>query len=296
MINHNRHCDFSDYHFALKNLLRILNLKRLVDVTKIFPVVLMFIILVFQNRLLVAQDEFDRLNQSSDWMIQFTDPGTDNWKDHWFLDGEMATVENGERGMHFIAGSVGRDDAHHAVLWTQMSFEGDVKIEYNYTRTDSQAIYVNILYIQATGINNGPYDKDISKWNELRTVPSMSKYYKYMRTLHISYAAFNMVNDDSTADYIRIRQYPVTEKITFKLLEIPPTFYETGLFQTGVTYKITVIKTSSRLYFTIEGAGNTKKFSWDLNKPESVNEGRIGLRHMYTRSATYKNFMVSVKQ
>ena len=49
------------------------------------------------------------------------------------------------------AGPVPRENASHAVLWTKQSFAGDVKIEYEYTRTDDANQYVNILYIQATG-------------------------------------------------------------------------------------------------------------------------------------------------
>jgi hypothetical protein len=89
-------------------------------------------------------------------VLKFSDPCTEDWEDNWFLDGNIATVENTENGMNFKAGPVNRNDAHHAVLWTKESFSGDVKIEYNYTRTDSQTVNVNILYIQATGTGKGP--------------------------------------------------------------------------------------------------------------------------------------------
>ena len=78
-------------------------------------------------------------------------------------------------------------------------------------------------------------------------------------------------------------------------MEIPPAYYETGLFQTGVTYKMTWIKTKTKLYLTVKGNDIKKEYSWDLNKPESITEGRIGLRHMYTRSANYSDFKVYVK-
>ncbi|GJM34975.1 MAG: hypothetical protein DHS20C18_39760 [Saprospiraceae bacterium] len=240
-------------------------------------------------------DNFKELSESPDWKLQFSDPCTKDWQSNWFLDGQLATIKHGEKGMDFSAGPVNRNDAHHAVLWTKESFKGDIKIEYNYTRTDSQMVNVNILYIQATGIGRDSFETDISKWNEFRKVPTMSKYYNYMKTIHISYAAFNMVNDDPDADYIRIRQYPVTEKISFDDMEIPPAYYETGLFRTGVTYKMTWIKTKSKLYLKVEGNEMKKEYSWDLNKPESITEGRIGLRHMYTRSANYSDFKVYVK-
>lgn len=241
------------------------------------------------------RDEFEKLNAAPDWELQFSDPCTDNWQDKWFLDGELATVEQNESGMDLKAGPVNRDNAHHAVLWTKDSFEGDIKIEYNYTRTDSQLINVNILFIQATGTGEEGFDKDITKWNDYRKVPTMSKYYKNMNTLHISYAAFNMNNDDPEADYLRVRQYPVSETVSFDDMEVRPSYYKTGLFLPGVTYKVTIIKTAEKLYMTIVGDDKNRTYSWHLNKPTSITEGRIGLRHMFTRSARYNDFKVYTK-
>lgn len=242
-----------------------------------------------------AQDDLYNLYDSGNWNLVFEDPCTLNWKDYWFLDGQLATIEHSEKGMNFSAGPENRNDAHHAVLWTRRSFEGDIKIEYKYTRTDTQRINVNIMFIQASGIGRDSFDYDISKWNEFRAVPTMSKYFRYMKTLHISYAAFPTENDDPRADYIRVRQYPVTSEIKFADLEIPPTYHETGLFKTGVTYKMTWIKSNSKLALTVEGDGKIQEYSWDLLKPEKITEGRIGLRHMYTRSAMYRDFRVYTK-
>lgn len=243
-----------------------------------------------------AKDDFSKCNNSEGWKLQFSDPCTSDWQSDWFLDGELATIKHSEKGMDFSAGPVNRNDAHHAVLWTKESFKGDIKIEYNYTRTDSQMVNVNILFIQATGIGTEAFDVDISKWNDFRKVPTMSKYYNNMNTIHISYAAFKMVNDDPEADYIRVRQYPVSEKITFDDMEIPPSYYETGLFKTGVTYKMTWIKTKTKLCLKVEGGDLVKNYSWEIKKPVSITEGRIGLRHMYTRSANYSDFKVYVKE
>lgn len=240
-------------------------------------------------------DEFEKVNESSDWQLQFLDPCTENWQHNWFLDGEFATIEHSEKGMNFNAGPINRNDAHHAVLWTKESFKGDIKIDYNYTKTDSQIINVNILYIQATGIGKDSFDVDITKWNEFRSVPKMSKYYKYMKTIHISYAAFKMVNDDSNADYIRVRQYPVNEDVTFADMEISPSYNNTGLFKPGVPYKMTWIKTKSKLSLSIEGDNHNKYYEWILDKSEQITEGRIGLRQMYTRSANYYDFKVYTK-
>ncbi len=254
----------------------------------LFP--LLIACLVLNISALSAQSTFENLNGSERWELAFSDPGTVNWQSNWFLDGQKATVENSQLGMHFKAGPAGGEDAHHAVLWTRASFEGDLKIEYRYTRTDNQTAYVNILYIQATGIGDGPYHRDIYQWKELRKVPQMSKYFRFMNTLHISYAAFT--GPDS--DYVRVRRYPVTDQIKFKDLEVPPSYYDTGLFKTGITYQITVIKTSSELFFTATGDGKTQEYRWDLSKVAPVEQGRIGLRHMYTRAATYRDFKVWV--
>ncbi len=239
--------------------------------------------------------DFKTLSTLTDWKLQLSDPCTGNWQNNWFLDGKIARVEQDEKGMNFIAGPVNRNDAHHAVLWTQQSFSGDVKLEFNYTKTDNRIENVNILYIQASGIGTGVYDTDITKWNHLREVPTMSIYYNYMNPLHISFAAFPMVNTDPENDYIRVRKYPVTEQRTFDQMEIEPTFFKTGLFQPNVTYKITVIKTSTKLFFQVEGNQDKRLYSWDLKEGQSPEEGRIGLRHMYTRSARYSDFKIFTK-
>lgn len=234
-------------------------------------------------------------NAASDWKVQFADPGTGNWQDNWFLDGPLAKVINTEKGMDFSAGPVNKDDAHHAVLWTKASFKGDLKIEYNYTRTDSQLINVNILYIQASGIGTAPFVQDITQWNDYRTIPTMSKYWRNMNLLHISYAAFPTVNEDPDNDYIRVRRYPATENVEFSETEVPPAFERTGLFLPNVTYKMTWIKTGGELLLKVEGDGKSQEYAWDLSAFPPITEGRIGLRHMYTRSARYSDFKVSVK-
>lgn len=242
-----------------------------------------------------SSPEFEELNVSSDWKLKLNDPGTGNWQDHWFLDGLQAKVDNSAEGMNFSAGPINRDNAHHAVLWTKDIFKGDVKIEYEYTRTDQQLINVNILYIQANGIGEGPYVKDISQWNKLREIPAMRTYFNNMNALHISYAAFKTKNEDPEDDYIRIRKYPATETIPFKNTEIPPAYFNTGLFLPGVAYKITVIKTDDMLFFQVAGEDEKMLYSWPLTDTENIQEGRIGLRHMYTRSARYSNFKISIQ-
>ena len=81
------------------------------------------------------------------------------------------------------------------VLWTEDEFQGDVKIEYEYTRLDNETNCVNILYIQASGSGEAPYHEDITQWYQLAAcrVLAMRMYFDHMHTYHISYAAFQMM-------------------------------------------------------------------------------------------------------
>jgi len=240
----------------------------------------------------VKANEFEHLNTLKNWQLKFSDTGIKNWQDNWFLDGEIAKVEHNEYGMELTAGPTNRNDAHHGVLWTNQSFKGDIKIQYHYTRTDSEIKNVNILFIQATGIGTKGFDKDISQWNDYRKVPTMSKYWLNMNAIHISLAAFPMVNDQPDNDYLRVRRYPAENINDFKDTEVGSAYNKTGLFKTGITYKMTWIKTDEKLFLQVEGDGLTKEYSWELSSFEPISEGRIGLRHMFTRAAAYKNFNV----
>ena len=108
-------------------------------------------------------EQFYLINNSKQWHLKFKDDGTENWKQKWFLDGLRAQIKNTKKGMILTAGKVERNDSCHAVLWTQKSFKGNIKITYEYTRKDSTTKWVNILYIQGTGIGKTPYMADISK-------------------------------------------------------------------------------------------------------------------------------------
>ena len=138
-----------------------------------------------------AWERFEELS-AQEWNEVFFDPGSGDWRENWSLDGLKAEVSNSEEGMNFRAGPVPRDNASHAVMWTRASFSGDLKIEYEYTRTDEAAQYVNILYIQATGSGEEGFPRDISEWSDQRTVPAMSVYWGNMHTYHISYAAYGL--------------------------------------------------------------------------------------------------------
>jgi hypothetical protein len=235
--------------------------------------------------------EFSRLVEA-DWEEVLCDPGTEDWRELWFLDGEVGTVANTPKGMELRAGPEFRNDAHHMVLWTKDKFEGDLKIEYEYTRLDSETRCVTILYVQATGSGAGPYGADILDWAELRKVPSMKTYFNHMNTYHISYAAYPNA-DDATEDYIRARRY-MPEARGLKGTDLMPDYFRTGLFASGVPHEITVIKHGQELFMLVCSDEKQMLCHWKNETFPPIVEGRIGLRHMYTRSARYGGFRISV--
>ena len=228
---------------------------------------------------------FEKAAAGAAWAEIFSDSCTADWREKWFLDGEVGSVTNNPEGMTLTAGPDFRNDAHHMVLWTKDSFAGDLKIEYEYTRLDQAPNCVTILYIQATGSGEGPYAKDITKWRGLRKTPAMKTYYNHMNTYHISYA----VGDKK---YIRGRRY-IPEKKGLKGTELKPDYFTPELFATGVKHHITVIKKDRSLHMRIENPDQVVYCHMTNPDLPVITEGRIGLRHMFTRSARYANFRVS---
>lgn len=228
-----------------------------------------------------------------DWQETFADDGTGHWQDHWYLDGLRARVENTPDGMVFAAGPIAQDHGSHAVLWTRSSFAGDVRIEMDFTRLDTITRYVNILYIQATGIAEGPCTRDIADWAHLRQIPKMSAYFNQMHLLHISYAAFGN-EDDKDEDYVRARRYPTRPDRPFHETDLPPDNFLTGLFRPGVTYHFTAIKTDEDLFFEVKNDEVRTLFHWPLGTVEPLVEGRVGIRHMWTRCSRYANVRIAV--
>ena len=245
----------------------------------------------FTNKKIVSgQAAFERADKAQ-YETVFSDSCTGDWTKKWFLDGQVGTVMTGTDGMELTAGAQFKNDSHHMVLWTKDSFKGDLKIEYEYTRLDSETRCVNILYIQATGSGEEPYAADISKWNDLRKVPSMKTYFNHMNTYHISYSAFPNVGD-SRNSYIRARRY-MPNRTGLKGTDLEPDYYPVGLFEPGVKHRITVIKKDRDLYMRVQNPEQT--YYCHMTNPDLpiITEGRIGLRHMFTRSAKYKNFRIS---
>ena len=232
--------------------------------------------------------EFDDLI-SLNWQTAFEDDGAGDWRDRWFLDGHRATVDNTPDGMVLSAGPIAGDHASHCVLWTNDTFAGDVKIEFDYWRMDTIFKYVNIIYIQAAGMGEAPYVDDISAWSDLRAIPYMRTYYNHTKALHVSFAAY----DEPDRDYVRARRYPTTDQLAFSELALPPDNFETGLFEPGVKHHFTFIKHGDTLMFQASNGELTRLFTWDTSRFDRLNAGRIGLRHMATRCSRYASFVVS---
>lgn len=236
------------------------------------------------------KEAFEKALQDN-WQEAFADSCTGNWQKQWFLDGDVASVSNSKKGMQLTAGPKFLNDAHHMVLWTKESFKGDVKIEYEFTRLDFESSCVNILYIQATGSGKGPFTKDISEWNAYRQTPAMRAYYDNMNTYHLSYAAFPNTEDDSES-YIRARRY-MPNKTGLKGTNLKPDYFPEDLFAPGVPHKITVIKKERDIYMRVVNDEQTYYCHFMNPDLPIITEGRIGLRHMFTRSARYKNIKIS---
>lgn len=229
--------------------------------------------------------------EPDDWTLVFSDSGSTNWEDHWFVEGLKARIENTDDGMVFSSGPIPREQASHAVLWTKRSFAGDLKIEYDYTRLDSMAANtaVNILYIQATGLGTEESPTDIFRSTDKREIPFMRSYYLNMNALQISYST----TGPNRAQYVAARRYPAKSREDFRNgTRLHPIYENINLFEPGKTYHITAIKTGDRLTFTAEHDGEEHVFSWDTTVFPPVTEGRIGFRHMWARSSLYRNIKI----
>lgn len=237
-----------------------------------------------------TRTEFDRLLRL-DWSPVLEDSGTADWQRFWFLDGESATVRNTKAGMEFFAGPAFGNDADHAVLWTRDSFAGDIRIDYEFTRLDREHRCVNILYLQATGSGEGPYATDIGEWSHLRRIPAMREYFEHMHTYHLSYAAFT--NDDSNdPGYIRARRYTAGP---LEGTEIAPDYDPAGLFEYAVPHRMTVVKSGDHIYFRIVNDARDLLCRWHNSAFPPIKEGRIGLRHMFTRGARYRDIRIATR-
>lgn len=226
--------------------------------------------------------------------LLFEETGTKNWQEKWMLDGERAHVRHTAKGMELMAGPEYGNDTCHTVLWTKQSFQGDICIEFDYTRTDTATRAVNILYFHATGKGDPDHPVDIALWNDKRVVPQMRTYFNNMHAYHISYAAFPADAYSPGNDYIRLRRYNPDNKGLQGTL-VSGDHFKTGLFRSNVPYHIRVVKYKNHIEMHIQNKQNPSEnltCAWDVSTVPPCDSGRIGLRHMYTRRARYANFKV----
>lgn len=117
----------------------------------------------------------------------------------------------------------------------------------------------------------------------------MREYFGHMHAYHLSYAAFT--NDDSNdPGYIRARRYMAG---ALEGTEIVPEYDPAGLFAHGVPHRMTVVKSGDHIYLSIVNANRDLFCHWHNTSFSPITDGRIGLRHMFTRAARYRDIRIS---
>ena len=215
----------------------------------------------------------------------------DSIMEKFFLDGLEARVTPTEDGGYdYISGPTPSVDAGHAVLWTNEEYSGDVELSFDYTRLDDKyenSVTACLLYFHAEGNGDEPYEKDIAKWNLLRTVPAMNLYFGHMRLYHISFAAFDRRFEPHA--YVRGRVYKAGE---LDGTNLKPDYLPGDFFTPGLTYHITAGVRGDELYFKAERDGRTLDASWKIPEDARRNHGRIGIRQMSSRAMHIANVRV----
>ena len=124
--------------------------------------------------------------------MKFHDTGKDNWKELWHLDGEIATVVNTKKGMHYAAGPENKNDAHHAVLWTKNQFKGDVKIEFDALKAARNLAKHGVTFDEAVAVLYDPKAlsiEDVDSCGEHRWVSIEMNWNGQLLTVVYTYRA-----------------------------------------------------------------------------------------------------------
>lgn len=226
----------------------------------------------------LERDLFDSLLDEQ-WEKVFFDAGTKNWQELWALDGEKAVVSNSDEGLTIDASE------GFAVLWTKASFEGDLLVEYDFKRLDSQNSGVNIIYLQAIGDGQDGHAEDISQWSDRRTKALMRNYFNNMHTYHISYAAY-------PGDYVRGRRYLPLLNQKLDGTDLTGEINNTGIFEDQEWIRIRIIKRAKDLF--VEFCHPTKTLLCHLENTDKpgIGRGRVGLRLMPGRRSLFRNLQV----
>ena len=237
--------------------------------------------------------QFEQLSRLN-WQEVLFDPLTSNWQDKWTLDGLKAKLTTSEEGLQFLSGPDSTGSESHCVLWTKKTFEGDIRVDWEYTKIDDELRFAVMIYLLATGSDAEGYDKDISKWADKRQIPHMRTYFNHMNLIHISFAAFEPSTANATPDdaYIRARRYMPETSNGLDGTAYKPDYMKTGLFHMGVPHKITVIKKGGDLFMHVRNAKKELLCHWKTDQFPPVNEGRIAFRQMRRRGGIFKNVRI----
>ena len=100
-------------------------------------------------------------------------------------------------------------------------------------------------------------------------------------------------NLEAPNDYIRARRYMPESGNGLRGTDLAPDYFKSGFFQPGVRHKITIIKHGNDLYMHITSPDKKMLCHWKNTDLPPIEKGRIGLRHMASRNARYKDFRVS---
>jgi len=99
---------------------------------------------------------------------------------------------------------------------------------------------------------------------------------------------------DNRVQYLRARRY-LPNDAGLSGSDLKPDYYPEGLFSSGVPHKIVVIKKARTIYMKISNTEQTYYCHFRNTDLPLIEEGRIGLRLMFTRSSLFKNFKIFEK-
>ncbi len=240
-----------------------------------------------------TKQKSNQTNQSIeklDWRLVFEDDMTEDYEQYYHMDGTRSTIEQSPNGLTLTAGPEAHNDTCHTVLWTKERYSSPVQIEYDYTRLDSSQVGVNILYLLASGMGDPQHPINLMDWNEGRQIPAMRTYFNHVDTYHFSYATFG--NGSLEPSYIRARRYLPDAGQGLDGTALTPDYWEDDLFAVGVKHHIKVTVLNADIIMEVTNDDTHNVYHFDSSTHPTIDEGHIGFRHMWTRSARYSNLKI----